>query len=642
MGPIMQERTASTTLKRVSSKDKIKVRNAENTGLVTSSKKGNKVKKASGQLKNGLPGQEKDLVATVHKGTQSRGGKVKAAASRNTSKLSSPQDERPFKSPAPKHSSTQRKEEKREMQRLSPCCNEVDQNQSRMGRNRRALSLPLSPIAGLRHMPMHSPAPTQEAMHRHYTQNEEDTDSASDLSDSERLPILPSPCTPCTPPHLDLRAEVINTSDFPPDFPGPCGAAGGEEEEEDDEAERPAFSYPEFLPPPFNSWSLRQLAVFLHTEGRSAPRPKPVGPLEKYLERLLQLEWHQIQTVQAEGARTAGARHRQLGAPSSTAAPPAAHPPRPHTAPPTRLNSPKGPRQGQRAPPPSVSLNTPTSPAAPGQPPGRYPVCPQCHIRYPLCNGSCSPYAYQRHSRLSPLMERRARNGAGAPAKRSSSESRATSSDGRASGGGGGGGGGGGAQTPVSPSSAKSHVKQMQAAGNARKTHHLEPGSAGGGGQGGGGGGGGSGSQAASGSNGHIASGSGSQVASGGGSSSQVASGSSGHVAGGAGCQVTSGGQVATARGQQRKGRARANSETDVKKEAGTKGPNAEKRITSGGKRELNAARKAERDGQRAEAGGTAAKPSMKRTTTKEPAPPSRPPGSKPNGKAKNVHFVAK
>ena len=31
----MQERTASTTLKRVSSKDKMKVRNAENTGLVT-------------------------------------------------------------------------------------------------------------------------------------------------------------------------------------------------------------------------------------------------------------------------------------------------------------------------------------------------------------------------------------------------------------------------------------------------------------------------------------------------------------------------------------------------------------------------------------------------------------------------------
>ncbi|CAL8254299.1 unnamed protein product [Arctogadus glacialis] len=575
MGPIMQERTASTTLKRVSSKDKIKVRNAENTGLVTSSKKGNKVKKASGQLKNGLPGQEKDLVATVHKGTQSRGGKVKAAASRNTSKLSSPQDERPFKSPAPKHSSTQRKEERREMQRLSPCCNEVDQNQSRMGRNRRGLSLPLSPIAGLRHMPMHSPAPPPEAMRRHYTQNEDDTDSASDLSDSERLPILPSPCTPCTPPHLDLRAEVIDTSDFPPDFPGPCGAAGGGEEEEEEDDERPTFSHPEFLPPPFNSWSLRQLAVFLHTEGRSAPRPKPVGPLERYLERLLQLEWHQIQTLQAEGAArsTAGARHhhRQLGAPpsSTAAAPPAAHPPRPHTAPPTRLNSPKGPRPGQRAPPPSVSLNTPTSPAAVApqqQPPGRYPVCPQCHIRYPLCNGSCSPYAYQRHSRLSPLMERRARNGAGAgaPPKRSSSESRATSSsDGRAS----GGAGGGGAQTPVSPSSAKSHVKQMQA--------------------------------------------------------------------------VASGGQVATARGQQRKGRVRANSETDVKKEAGTKGPNAEKRIASGGKRELNAARKAERDGQRGEAGGTAAKPSMRRTT-KEPAPLSRPPGSKPNGKAKNVHFVAK
>ncbi|CAL8323907.1 unnamed protein product [Merluccius merluccius] len=562
MGPIMQERSASTTLKRVSSKDKIKGRNAENTGLVTtSSKKGNKVKKAGGQLKNGLPGpgQEKDTEATVHKSRG--GGKVKAATTRNTSKLSSPQDEGLVKPQEPKHSSTRRKEEKREMRRLAPCCDDADQNQSRMGKSRRALSLPLSPISGLRHMPMRSPAPTPEALHRHYNQKEDDTDSASDLSDSERLPILPSPCTPCTPPHLDLRAEVINTSDFPPDFPGPCGAAGEVEDDggSNDDAERPAFSYPDFLPPPFNSWSLRQLAVFLHTEGRSAPRPKPVGPLEKYLERLLQLEWHQIQTVQAESSRTAGSRHRQLGFPSSTAAAAAAHSPRPHTAPPTRLNSPKGPRQGQRAPP-FVSLNTPTSPASTQQQ-SRYPVCPQCHIRYPLCNGSCSPYAYQRHSRLSPLMERRSR--AGAPSKRSSSESRATSSDGRAAGGqGGGGGGGGGAQTAVSPSTAKSHVKQMQSAGNVRKPHHQEPGASGGG----------------------------SQAASGGGGG----------------------------------------------------GPNVEKRITSGGKRELNAAKKAERDWQKTETGGTATKASMKRTAKELPSLSKPLPGSKPNGKAKNVHFVAK
>ncbi|KAK0135403.1 Protein FAM217B [Merluccius polli] len=678
MGPIMQERSASTTLKRVSSKDKIKGRNAENTGLVTtSSKKGNKVKKAGGQMKNGLPGpgQEKDTEATVHKGTQSRGGgKVKAAATRNTSKLSSPQDEGPVKPQEPKHSSTRRKEEKREMRRLAPCCDDADQNRSRMGKSRRALSLPLSPISGLRHMPMRSPAPTPEALHRHYNQKEDDTDSASDLSDSERLPILPSPCTPCTPPHLDLRAEVINTSDFPPDFPGPCGAVG---EVEDDgsngDAERPAFSYPDFLPPPFNSWSLRQLAVFLHTEGRSAPRPKPVGPLEKYLERLLQLEWHQIQTVQAESSRTAGSRHRQLGFPSSTAAAAAAHSPRPHTAPPTRLNSPKGPRQGQRAPP-FVSLNTPTSPASTQQQ-SRYPVCPQCHIRYPLCNGSCSPYAYQRHSRLSPLMERRSR--AGAPSKRSSSESRATSSDGRAAGG-QGGGGGGGAQTAVSPSTAKSHVKQMQSAGNVRKPHHQEPGASGGGSQAASGGGGGGSQVASSGSGGsqvasavgggsQVASGGGSQVASSGSGGSQVASavgggsqvassgsggsqvasavGGGSQVASGGGSQVTSSGQVTTARGQQKKSRIRANSETDVKKEpgsGGTKGPNVEKRITSGGKRELNAAKKAERDWHKTETGGTATKASMKRTAKELPSLSKPLPGSKPNGKAKNVHFVAK
>lgn len=197
---------------------------------------------------------------------------IAVVSSYNMTCFYSPQEEGAVKTHAPKHPSTRRNEVKREMQRLAPCCNEMDQNRSRMGKNRRALSLPLSPIAGLRHMPMHSPAPTPEALHRHYNQKEDDTDSASDLSDSERLPILPSPCTPCTPPHLNLRAEIINTNDFLPDFPGPRGAVGDEDEEEDEdadsEAERPTFSYPDFLPPPFNSWSLRQLAVFLHTEGR--------------------------------------------------------------------------------------------------------------------------------------------------------------------------------------------------------------------------------------------------------------------------------------------------------------------------------------------------------------------------------------
>ncbi|XP_028266845.1 uncharacterized protein fam217ba [Parambassis ranga] len=465
MGPIMQERTASTTLKRVVSKEKIRVKNTENSGPVTSSKKGNKTKKALGQMKNGLPGpgQDKDTVTTMLRGTQAKGGRVKSGTTRNTSKVSSPEEEGGDLRPQlRKQSSAHRKEEKRENQRISQCSSELHPNRGAMGKNRRALSLPLSPISGLRHMPAqpltHSPAPTPEALQHHYIHKDDDTDSASDLSDSERLPVLPSPCTPCTPPHLNLRAEVINTNDFPPDFPGPHCTVG-----EENESEKSSYSYPDFLPPPFNSWSLRQLAVFLNTEGRGAPRPKPVGPLEKYLERLLQLEWLQIQTVQAESSRPPGNRLRPQGFPSATTA----HPSRPHTAPSSRLNSPKGLRHSQRAFP-FAPVNNPPSPAAAAAAQhqlSRFPVCPQCHIRYPLCNGSCSAYAYQRHSRLSPLLERRARPGA--PAKRSSSETRAASTEGRSPGA--QGGSGEGAQTPVSPSTGRSHLRHMQAAGNARK-----------------------------------------------------------------------------------------------------------------------------------------------------------------------------
>ncbi|KAM4563424.1 uncharacterized protein fam217ba isoform 1-T1 [Odontesthes bonariensis] len=567
MGPIMQERTASTTLKRVVSKEKIRVKNTENSGQVASSKKGNKMKKAVGQMKNGLPGpgQDKETTTAFHRGAQSKGGRLKPSTSRNTSKVSSPDEEGDLRPQLRKLSSTHRKEEKRENQRMSQCGSEFPPNSQGMGKSRRALSLPLSPISGLRNSPAqplsHSPAPTPEALQHHYNHKDDDTDSASDLSESERLPVLPSPCTPCTPPHLNLRAEIINTSDFPPDFPGPHGTAGDE-----DESEKPSYSYPDFLPPPFNSWSLRQLAVFLHTEGRGAPRPKPVGSLEKYLERLLQLEWLQIQTVQAESSRPPGSRPRPQGFPSATAA----HPARPHTAPPSRLNSPKGLRHSQRAFP-FTPVNNPPSPASAQL--SRFPVCPHCHIRYPLCNGSCSANAYQRHSRLSPLLERR--GAAGAAAKRSSSETRAPSTEGRSPGG-QGGGGGGGAQTPVSPSAGRSHLKHMQAVGNVRK-------------------------------------------------------------------QPQESGTNQNSRGQMRKSRVRANSETDVKKEpGGVKAAAAEKRSFAASKRDITTSKREEKNWQRSEAGGQASKTAMKRAA-KDPASLSKAPlNSKQNGKTKNVHFVVK
>ncbi|XP_010224435.1 PREDICTED: protein FAM217B isoform X2 [Tinamus guttatus] len=123
-------------------------------------------------------------------------------------------------------------------------------------------------------------------------------DSASDLSDSERIPIPPSPCTP---PELILRAEEIDPVCL--------------EHVLDTGFKESDYYYSDFLPPPFNSWDLKQLSIFVHVEGKSEFRPKPAGFLEKYIDRLLQLEWLQMQTVQNEKGKAAKVRPQT--APSS-------------------------------------------------------------------------------------------------------------------------------------------------------------------------------------------------------------------------------------------------------------------------------------------------------------------------------------
>ncbi|KAK9404863.1 hypothetical protein NXF25_009690 [Crotalus adamanteus] len=122
---------------------------------------------------------------------------------------------------------------------------------------------------------------------------EEDSeeDDASDLSDSERIPIPPSPCTL---PELNLRAEEIDPVCFEHDF--------------ETQRKQPDYHYTDFLPPPFNSWDLKGLAAFINTECKSEPRPEPTGFLEKYVDRLLELEWLQMQTVQAEKGKVTKAR----------------------------------------------------------------------------------------------------------------------------------------------------------------------------------------------------------------------------------------------------------------------------------------------------------------------------------------------
>ncbi|XP_063815418.1 protein FAM217B-like isoform X2 [Pseudophryne corroboree] len=117
----------------------------------------------------------------------------------------------------------------------------------------------------------------------------EDEDSASDLSDSERLPILPSPIMP---PELNLRAEEIKPGYFSHYVEHDCKSYG----------------YPDFLPPPYSSWNLGKVSMFANKEKKNTLQSTASGFLDKYVERLLQLEWLQMLTVQTENAKTAKSR----------------------------------------------------------------------------------------------------------------------------------------------------------------------------------------------------------------------------------------------------------------------------------------------------------------------------------------------
>lgn len=184
-----------------------------------------------------------------------------------------------------------------------------------------------------------------------------DEDSASDLSDSERVPIAPAPRAP---PDLRLRAEEIDPVSFDRDLqPGQGHAA-------------PQDRYPDFLPPPCDSWDLRDMAVLVNTERRPRAAPRAGGLLGKYVDRLVQLEWLQILTVQGERAKGAKARLPAPTGPagalkspgrSKPAAPAGPRPPRdgaPRSGPPRRKGCsqeegrPSHPSSGTSAKPPGV------------------------------------------------------------------------------------------------------------------------------------------------------------------------------------------------------------------------------------------------------------------------------------------------
>uniref|UniRef100_A0A3B4Z9T4 Si:ch211-266k22.6 n=1 Tax=Stegastes partitus TaxID=144197 RepID=A0A3B4Z9T4_9TELE len=251
-----------------------------------------------------------------------------------------------------------------------------------------------------------------------------DEDSDTDLSESERL--AGSPCSR-VPPQLELRPEVIEAEHCSSRSHRARGRSSG------------GFDFPDFLPPPFNSWSLSQLAVFYNMEGRGAPRPRPVGPLERYLERLLQLEWCQIQTVQEESGKVAASEVLSTCRRSPVAAS-------------SRLSSPKCILQCQRAFPLTFLSSMASHSALLSS-----CACTLCRIRLSTCSTPCcrSAHGHACQTRLSPMLER-TRLPVSLP-KRSYSESRVHSSD-----------RGSRVQRFSSPVRTNSHLRRMQASGNIR------------------------------------------------------------------------------------------------------------------------------------------------------------------------------
>ncbi|XP_076863013.1 protein FAM217B [Brachyhypopomus gauderio] len=249
----------------------------------------------------------------------------------------------------------------------------------------------------------------------------EDTDGDSDLSDTERFPEPPSITSP---PQLHLQAEALDRCDFqasPPPCPG--------------QRRPPREGYPDFLPPPFNSWSLQQLAVYLNTDGRGVARPRPASHLERYLDRLLRLEWHQIQTVLEESSGQTGSTSGGFHRPQATA----------HC----NLSTPKSILHCPRAFP--LALLSSLSDTPPSS------ACLSCRNHHRMADSACHSRIHPRSSHLSPLPEVRGR--ATGPSRRSSSETRTRQVE----------------HAPAprhhrlsDPLDTSSHLKRMQAIGNIR------------------------------------------------------------------------------------------------------------------------------------------------------------------------------
>ncbi|XP_035678640.1 uncharacterized protein LOC118417261 [Branchiostoma floridae] len=182
-------------------------------------------------------------------------------------------------------------------------------------------------------------------------------------------------------PDLQLKPDSVELEDIERFF---------DDYDSDDskEGESDVFPFPDFLPKPFNEWDLQELALLSNKNWKDAVRVKPKGQYLDIIDRLMEFERLQLQTIQWEMEKSQRPSSRAASRSGASRERSAA------------LAKPKA-GQGKPCHPDCVQPMCAGNCTQKRVPSGR--VCIYCRQRY--CTGTCKEHGYDSHQRQPPREE---------------------------------------------------------------------------------------------------------------------------------------------------------------------------------------------------------------------------------------------
>ncbi|CAH1270604.1 FAM217A [Branchiostoma lanceolatum] len=209
--------------------------------------------------------------------------------------------------------------------------------------------------------------------------NDNSSDYDTDYSETERQRSEEA-TIPKDIPDLQLKPDSVELEDIERFF---------DDYDSDDskEGESDVFLFPDFLPKPFNEWDLQELALLSNKNWKDAVRVKPKGHYLDIIERLMEFERLQLQTIQweMEKSRPSSRAASRSGAGRDRSA---------------ALAKPKA-GQGKPCHPDCVQPMCAGNCIQKRVPSGR--ACIHCRQRY--CTGTCKEHGYDSHQRQPPREE---------------------------------------------------------------------------------------------------------------------------------------------------------------------------------------------------------------------------------------------